>query len=181
MLTIFQHVQAELLSDDHGTDEKTFPYRDGEFLILGPEVFTNKDETTICWKGVNYFHACDAFIRKMPDGGASYCIRQFGHEDNYHIDFTGHCTRELTYIDEKEAPEEEFKLVTGMGVPVTKTDSDAETKLNLNGEVMVTLNVSCSVRDPLYEAMDVLLSTLSTLVKKEGINVSLSLYDSRDN
>lgn len=32
----------------------TYPYRNGDVLVLGPEIFVDQDNETINWKGVNY-------------------------------------------------------------------------------------------------------------------------------
>lgn len=32
-----------------------YPYIDGDFIILGPELFTNSEGTVICWRGENYY------------------------------------------------------------------------------------------------------------------------------
>lgn len=33
---------------------KAYPYEDGEFTVLGPQVFTTPDRSVICYQGVNY-------------------------------------------------------------------------------------------------------------------------------
>lgn len=33
----------------------TYPYRDGDTVVLGPEVFASGDGTVICWRGENYY------------------------------------------------------------------------------------------------------------------------------
>ena len=35
-------------------DRVEFPHRDGDHLVLGPEIFTDVGKQVICWKGVNY-------------------------------------------------------------------------------------------------------------------------------
>jgi hypothetical protein len=35
-------------------DPQEYPYSDGEFIVLGPEIFVTNDGGVICWKGVNY-------------------------------------------------------------------------------------------------------------------------------
>jgi hypothetical protein len=35
-------------------EPRTYPYPDGNVLVLGPEVFVSDDERVICWQGVNY-------------------------------------------------------------------------------------------------------------------------------
>lgn len=165
------------MSDEQDDNRLSYPHLSGDFLILGPEIFTDKDEKVISWQGSNYYRACDAFVRKRPEGGASYCIRQMGHEDNNHIDFSGHCTRELTYIGGDVTTTEGD--VVAPSVPTDGYSQDIETELEPNGEVMVTLNVACMSKSEVDETMDVLLSPLLTLAKKEGGYVALSL-DGRD-
>jgi hypothetical protein len=157
-----------------------------ELKGIGPEAFTNAEETVISFKGSNFYRACDAFVRNRPEGGASYCIRQMGHEDNNHIDFSGHSTKETTYIGGEEPASAAliFPIIEDGAkdnpVPTDGYSEDAGTKFNPNGEVMVTLNVSCKSRGEVDEAMDVLLSPLVHLARKDGASVALSLYDSRD-
>lgn len=31
-----------------------YPHPDGDFTVLGPEIFASKDGAVICWKGENY-------------------------------------------------------------------------------------------------------------------------------
>lgn len=31
-----------------------YPYKDGDVIVLGPEIFVSKDGKVICWRGVNY-------------------------------------------------------------------------------------------------------------------------------
>lgn len=31
-----------------------YPHPDGDFIVLGPEIFASKDGAVICWKGENY-------------------------------------------------------------------------------------------------------------------------------
>lgn len=33
---------------------RRYPYREGETLVLGPEIFVTLDGSVIAWKGVNY-------------------------------------------------------------------------------------------------------------------------------
>lgn len=32
----------------------TYPYTDGQFTVLGPQIFTDKEERVINWRGRNY-------------------------------------------------------------------------------------------------------------------------------
>jgi len=36
------------------TQQRPFPYQDGDVTVLGPEVFASKDDTVISWRGANY-------------------------------------------------------------------------------------------------------------------------------
>lgn len=36
------------------TDQPRYPYADGDFAVLGPEVFASADGQTISWQGANY-------------------------------------------------------------------------------------------------------------------------------
>lgn len=31
-----------------------YPHQDGNYIVLGPEIFTDPRADVICWKGVNY-------------------------------------------------------------------------------------------------------------------------------
>lgn len=33
---------------------RPFPYRDGDTLVLGPEIFAALDGSVLCWRGTNY-------------------------------------------------------------------------------------------------------------------------------
>jgi hypothetical protein len=41
------------------TPSRTFPYRDGDVTVLGPEIFASNDESTICWRGETYVRQSD--------------------------------------------------------------------------------------------------------------------------
>lgn len=61
-----------------------------DFPVIGPECFTNKDASVISYKGANYFRACDAFVRDLPGGGQSHCVKRVGHiPENVHEDYDG--------------------------------------------------------------------------------------------
>lgn len=40
-----------------------YPHPDGDYTVLGPEIFASKDATVICWKGENY-------VRQTQEGQA---------------------------------------------------------------------------------------------------------------
>jgi hypothetical protein len=35
----------------------SYPHQDGDFTVLGPEVFASADGSVICWRGENYYRA----------------------------------------------------------------------------------------------------------------------------
>ncbi|WNN95188.1 hypothetical protein SEA_MAGRITTE_237 [Microbacterium phage Magritte] len=40
--------------DDQLAAQKTYPFEDGDVIVLGPEIFSAKDGSVLNWKGVNY-------------------------------------------------------------------------------------------------------------------------------
>jgi len=46
--------------EQDGRDTTGYPRQDGDFVILGPEIFTDIAGTVICWKGENYVRQSDA-------------------------------------------------------------------------------------------------------------------------
>lgn len=42
------------------SEEKIYPYDDGDFITIGPQCFTDKDESVINWRGVNYIRAAES-------------------------------------------------------------------------------------------------------------------------
>lgn len=38
---------------------KLYPFQYGDLMVLGPEVFADKDGRIICWHGVNYVRQSD--------------------------------------------------------------------------------------------------------------------------
>ena len=36
-------------------EAKIYPYEDGDVIVLGPDIFTDKEGSVICWRGVNYY------------------------------------------------------------------------------------------------------------------------------
>lgn len=46
--------------------EPTYPYEEGEFIVIGPACFSAKDESVLNWKGVNY----------VPQEGATRLIAE---------------------------------------------------------------------------------------------------------
>lgn len=45
---------AALEAEGWGLTNKTYPYREGDAIVLGPEVIATPDEAVINWKGENY-------------------------------------------------------------------------------------------------------------------------------
>lgn len=60
------------------------------FIDIGPECFSDMDRTVICWKGENFYRACDAVvISHTLNGGRTHCVKRVGHPGEYHEDFDG--------------------------------------------------------------------------------------------
>lgn len=62
---------------------------EGNFVSLAPEMFTQEGSNAICWKGVYYYKACDAFVRDLPGGGRSFCAKRVDHPSKEHEDYQG--------------------------------------------------------------------------------------------
>jgi hypothetical protein len=39
---------------EQGATPKSYPYNDGDTIVLGPEIFVSADGAVICWRGENY-------------------------------------------------------------------------------------------------------------------------------
>jgi hypothetical protein len=46
-------------------EEPYYPHRDGEFTVLGPEIFTDNGDV-LCWKGQNYIKCADPVVPEEP-------------------------------------------------------------------------------------------------------------------
>lgn len=67
----------------HGKSE--FPKREGEFIKLGPDVFTDRASQIISYKQQFYYKACGQWV-KRDDGPVTSCILPEIHEHATHID-----------------------------------------------------------------------------------------------
>lgn len=63
-----------------------------EFKDLGPELFI-VDGDVISYKGENFYRACNAFVRDLPDGGQSFCVKRVGHPGGVHEAYDGSLLR----------------------------------------------------------------------------------------
>lgn len=56
------------LVDESAIEEKKYPFQDGDFTVLGPEIFTNASELVICWKGEHFIRQSqpDEFVEATP-------------------------------------------------------------------------------------------------------------------
>lgn len=54
---------TEVIMSDH------YPYRDGDFIVIGPESFMDKDRTVLCYQGTNWVpqHKFKAFQTVLAD------------------------------------------------------------------------------------------------------------------
>lgn len=70
---------------------KEYPYEDGDVIVLGPELFVYNDLRVLCYKGQEYLKPCGEFVRDLPGGGASHCVKMVGHpRPREHEDKDGH-------------------------------------------------------------------------------------------
>ena len=55
---VLADARADLAADEEllsaWAEVRLFPYESGDVLALGPEVFTAKDGSVLCWRGQNY-------------------------------------------------------------------------------------------------------------------------------
>lgn len=45
----------------------SYPYKDGDVTVLGPEVFVSDDETVICWRGENYYRRSPSELERFAE------------------------------------------------------------------------------------------------------------------
>jgi hypothetical protein len=149
---------------------------------LDPSAFTDAEETAINMKGAWYYRACDAFVRKLPDGGSSYCIRQASHEDNNHIDWSGHCTGSLTSVGEsidEETPNAPGYIPTvegGVAAPPGTIEQDPATDTE---GYTVTLSVGCKTLGEVDRTISILQSSLAQTMEN-SLWTSLSFYNNSE-
>lgn len=72
-----------------GPEAEEYPKKDGDFTLLGPECFVDPGGNVISYKGENFYRACDRFVRDLPDGGESHCVKRVGHPGDIHEDYHG--------------------------------------------------------------------------------------------
>lgn len=59
-----------------------------DYITIGPECFADKDAKVICWKGDNYYKACDTPVTRSLDG-ITHCVKPSGHPSLAHEDYLG--------------------------------------------------------------------------------------------
>jgi hypothetical protein len=67
-------------------------------IDLGPELFSSGDEMVICWKGSNYYRACNAFVKELEDGRRSHCIKRVNHPSDTHEDWDGNILNRWSFL-----------------------------------------------------------------------------------
>lgn len=72
------------------TSDKSYPEIQGDYLVLGPECFTRRDDlSVISYKGQNYYLACDMIVaRDLVSRAATHCVKPRRHSSD-HEDHTG--------------------------------------------------------------------------------------------
>lgn len=83
---------------------------DADFPTIGPEAFSNKEKTVVCWKGQEYVKTCGEFVKNLPDGSQAFCTLTYDHPGSRHINthhmeendsnLVEHARRELELIGE---------------------------------------------------------------------------------
>lgn len=71
-----------------------------DFVVIGPECFTDGEGNVISYKGQEYIKTCGSFVTDLPDGGQAFCTLSYDHPGNEHIN---------THLVEQ--PKEESPLV----------------------------------------------------------------------
>ena len=59
----------------------------GGVIEIGEQTYTNGQ--VINHAGINYYRACEIFIREYPDGSQSHCLKPRDHVSIEHEDVTG--------------------------------------------------------------------------------------------
>lgn len=86
----------DAIMDDAELSKKLYGAITNETKPLGPDsmqMFCDKDETVINWKGENYYKACGSHVRNLPEGGNSSCVLRVGHGGYSHQDYNGVTTK----------------------------------------------------------------------------------------
>lgn len=76
----------EVVQLEH-TTEPSYPYPDGDFIIIGPQCFSAKDESVLNWKGTNY-------VPQEADRSVEAEAQAFAEEDELDS-----CVRPRTQFD----------------------------------------------------------------------------------
>lgn len=122
------------------------------------EMFTNSEDV-ISYKGANFYRACDAYVRNLPSGGTSHCVKRVGHSSE-HEDFDGF---RFAAGPEHLANTEENGKVAGMSV----TDGSPSTT--------ITMSTTCSAPNAIAFVLEDYAFLAKSFITK-GFTVSVDKY-----
>lgn len=71
-----------------------------DYIELGPELFSDSEETVISWKGSNFYRACDRWVTEKLEGGSTHCVKRINHPSDMHEDYHGNQRSEI--VDESK-------------------------------------------------------------------------------
>jgi hypothetical protein len=63
-----EHADAGSVGEEKGSEQRTYPYEEGDWKVLGPEIFASRDGRVISWKGENYVPQSVGDREQIPDG-----------------------------------------------------------------------------------------------------------------
>jgi hypothetical protein len=96
------------------------PKQSGDFIIIGPECFSDADKTVIAWAGENYYRACGRGVVLADEGSGTTCVKRVKHPGVVHEDFHGNIMHEAYGLN--PARVEIAIPAVGEGVLVNKYD-----------------------------------------------------------
>lgn len=73
--------RQEMMNRQRALYGNPYPHRSepGNVLVLGPELFLSEDEKVMSYKGQEYYKPCGEFVKDLPDGGQSFCVKIVDH------------------------------------------------------------------------------------------------------
>lgn len=99
---------------------------DPDFPSIGPECYTNRDRTVICYKGENFYRACDKLVYDYPpddpSGHAqSHCVKRIDHPGVWCEDYNGRLRSQRSgLVLENEASRSELELPVPRMAPTSE-------------------------------------------------------------
>lgn len=110
---------AELYLLDDENFSSLYTQVSDDFPYIGPECFSDKEETVIALRGENFYRACGAPVTKL-----STCVKRVEHPGIEHEDFEGNRVLREEY-QKATTPRDKLEILwprNVFGDPVTKTE-----------------------------------------------------------